>query len=121
MLTQVNFNVKSAWYGNSATYDTVVGIGDFPDYHGVNSIVSNQYSGTTKLLGVPYKRKSLADMTNSKGDTHCPKCQKLDKLVFVDEMVQMGFIFNKYFEFVICTNCDAHYCIVMVRKDDRHD
>ena len=121
MLTRVNFNVNPSEYGSEALCATLVAIGDFPDYHGVNDHMSNQYSGTTKLLGVPYKRKSVSQVTDANGDTCCPKCGRVDKLVFVDEHVQSGFYYNKYMEFMLCTHCDTHTCVVMVRKDDRHD
>lgn len=82
---------------------------------------SSPYTGFTTRYGVKYKNKRIGQMTSKDGDTVCPKCQSLSELVFVDETAQLGFIFNKYFEFLHCTRCGRNYCIVMQRKEDSYN
>ena len=84
-------------------------------------MAKSHYSGHTTRYGVKYKNYRIGQCTTSDGTTCCPKCNELHGLLFVDEHAQLGFHFNKYFEFMWCINCGKSFCIVMLRKEDKHD
>lgn len=73
-----------------------------------------------KLMGVNYRRSSPASLTGADGEFHCPKCDALGTLSFVDEDTQLGFWFNKYFEFLQCTVCKHNVVSIVNRKRDDH-
>lgn len=79
------------------------------------------YSGYTTRYGVKYKNYRVSQCTCSDGTTCCPKCNEVNGLCFVDEAAQLGFFFNKYFEFMWCSSCGKSFCIVMQRREDSYD
>ena len=81
----------------------------------------SNYSGFTVRYGTRYKNKRIGQVTNVRGDTVCPYCKKAEGLRFIDEHVQMGFVFNKYMEFNWCDTCSKGFCLVMVRSEDSYE
>jgi len=82
-------------------------------------MAQSHYSGTVKLLGVPYTRTSEKHVTDAGGCLECPKCKKSIFLKYVDEHIQLGFDgYHQYQEFFWCEKCDKGFCIVTVRKNE---
>jgi len=69
-------------------------------------------------FGVAFKRTTPSHLTGDSGDFECPKCQAVGSFKFIDEHMQRGYFFHKYFEFLECGDCGYHACLVMNRKED---
>lgn len=57
---------------------------------------------------------------DGKGD-QCPTCKKRNTLELMEEQIQLGFHFNKYYEYTTCSQCGANVVILLTRKADRYD
>lgn len=74
--------------------------------------------GHTSRYSVKFRNMTPSQLTGESGDFECPKCNAVGTFKFIDEHMQRGFYFNKYFEFVECADCGYHVCLIMHRKED---